>query len=85
LPSRAAVCATRETSISLSITIVPTPAATARSISASDLLLPCIPMREGSTPAANATASSPPLATSTPSPSSVTQRATAVLRNALPA
>ena len=38
--------------------------ATARSISARLLLLPCIPRRAGSTPAASATASSPPLQTS---------------------
>ena len=77
-PARAAASATRSISISLSMTIAPTPASTARSISATDLLLPWKPMRAGSTPAASATASSPPLHTSTARPASVTQRTIAL-------
>ena len=63
----------------------PTPAATAASISAIDLLLPCSSRRSPGTPARSATASSPPDATSMPRPSSVTQRAIVVVRNALAA
>ena len=84
-PARAAASATRSISTSLSMMIAPTPAATARSISATDLLLPWNPMRAGSAPAASATASSPPVHTSTPRPASVTQRTIAAERNALPA
>ncbi len=46
-PARAAASATRSISISLSMMIAPTPAATARSISATDLLLPWNPMPRG--------------------------------------
>ena len=67
------------------MTIRPTPASRAAAISASDLLLPCRPMSAPGTPARSATASSPPVAVSMRSPSSCAQRATAVLRNALPA
>ena len=62
-----------------------TPAATADSISTTDLLLPCIPMFSAGTPARSATASSPPEQTSSRNPSWVTSRAIAVHRNALPA
>ena len=67
------------------MTIDPTPASTARSSSATVLLLPWKPRRAGSAPAASATASSPPVQTSTASPSSVTQRTTSVVSKALPA
>ena len=84
-PWRRAASTTRPISIVLSITIVPMPRPTARSISVRLLLLPWKPIRDGSTPAASATASSPPLQTSMPSPASIIQRATSVHRNALPA
>ena len=71
---------------SLSMMIAPTPARDGRARSRRrDLLLPWKPMRAGSAPAASATASSPPVQTSTASPASVTQRTTAAERNALPA
>ena len=66
----AAASATRSISCRLSRMIAPTPTATARSISASDLLLPWKPSRAGSAPAASATASSPPLQTSMLRPAS---------------
>ena len=65
--------------------IRPTPASTARRSSATVLLLPWKPIRAGSKPARSATVSSPPEQTSRLSPSSATQRATVVHRNALPA
>ena len=65
--------------------IRPMPASSAARISVALLLLPCRPIRAGSTPARRATASSPPVQTSTPRPSSLTQRATAVQTNDLPA
>ncbi len=77
--------ATRSTSPRESITIRPTPASSARAISASDLLLPCRPMSAPGTPARSATASSPPVEVSIRRPSSCAHRATAVHRNALPA
>ncbi len=63
----------------------PTPARTARDSSAGSLLLPCNVIRAGSIPADSATSSSPPVQTSTPSPSSVTHRSTAREQNALAA
>ncbi len=65
--------------------IRPTPASRAWTSSAMLLLLPCSPTVAGSTPARWATASSPPVQVSMPSPSSLTQRATAVHRKDLPA
>src|SRR5215472_13847913 len=55
----------------------PMPAETARDSSAGSLLLPCKVISAGSTPAASATSSSPPVQTSTPRPSSVTHWSTA--------
>jgi hypothetical protein len=63
----------------------PTPAETARDSSAGSLLLPCMVMTEGSTPADSATSSSPPVHTSTPRPSLATQRSTAREQKALAA
>ena len=60
-------------------TMRPTPYSMAAVISAIDLLLPCISRASPGTPARTATASSPPLATSMPRPSSNTHRATAGL------
>ena len=59
-PARAAASAMRTTSSKESMTMRPTPAATAASISAIDLLLPCSRRRSPGTPARSATASSPP-------------------------
>ena len=84
-PWRWATAETVSISGMASMTRVPTPAASARSISATDLLLPCMMMRSGGNPAARATANSPPLATSRPSPSSSHQRAMVVARNAFAA
>jgi hypothetical protein len=85
VPCRAAASATRPISASESITIRPIPAATARSISASDLLLPCSVMCPGGIPARSPTASSPPEQVSRRTPSACSHRATAVHRNAFPA
>ena len=85
VPAARAASATRSSSTTLSRTIAPTPSATLRSISARLLLLPWNPRRAGSTPAASATASSPPLHTSMLRPAAVIQRAISVQRNALPA
>ena len=63
----------------------PTPAAMARASSSSGLLLPCRVISSGGTPACSATSSSPPVQTSTPRPSSLTQRSTAREQNALAA
>ena len=60
----------RSTSSKESTTMRPTPASRARASSASDLLLPCRTRRSGGTPAARATCSSPPVATSRCRPSS---------------
>ena len=65
--------------------IRPTPISTARSSSPRVLLLPWKPIRAAGKPARSATVSSPPLQTSRDSPSSATQRAVVVHRNALPA
>ena len=75
----------RSISSSESTTTRPTPASRAAASSATDLLLPCSSIRSPGNPARTATASSPPVHTSRPSPSSSTQRATAVQRNALAA
>ena len=69
-PVARAASATRSISTTLSRTIAPTPSPTLRSISARLLLLPWKPRRAGSTPAASATASSPPLQTSMLRPAS---------------
>jgi len=61
------------------------PAAMARASSAGSLLLPCIAIMAGSTPADSAVSSSPPVHTSTPRPSSVTQWSTAREQNAFAA
>ena len=53
-----------------STTILPTPVSTARASSASDLLLPCMTIRAGGTPARRATYSSPPVETSRHIPAS---------------
>ena len=63
----------------------PTRVSSARASSLSSLLLPCNVIISGGTPACRATSSSPPVHTSTPSPSSVTQRSTPRLQNALAA
>ena len=65
--------------------IRPTPTATACRSSVVVLLLPWNPIRAGSKPGARATRSSPSEQTSRLRPSSATQRATSVQRNALPA
>ncbi len=85
VPWRSAASATRSISWNESSTIRPTPAATARRISATDLLLPCSAMRSAGIPPASAVASSPPEQTSTFRPSSHNQRTTARDRKALPA
>ena len=84
-PALAATAVSRWISSKESTTTCPTPASTARVSSAVDLLLPCIPIRAVGKPAASATASSPPVQTSRPRPSSAIQRASVVHRNALPA
>ena len=63
----------------------PTPAEIARASSSSVLLLPCSVICSGGTPADSATSSSPPVQTSTPRPSELTQRSTAREQNALAA
>ena len=65
-------------SISESTTMRPTPMTAASRSSSTDFALPCMTMRDGSTPATNAVANSPAELTSTPAPDSVTQRATPV-------
>jgi hypothetical protein len=84
-PRPAATAATRSISWKESRTIRPTPYSRAARISSTDLLLPWKPIRSPGKPARRATASSPPVQTSRWSPSSATQRATAVQRNAFPA
>ena len=63
----------------------PTPTETARESSSSVLLLPCMVICAGGTPAESATSSSPPVQTSTPRPSELTQRSTAREQNAFAA
>ena len=63
----------------------PTPASSALASSLSSLLLPCRVIISGGTPACRATSSSPPVHTSTPRPSSVTQRSTPRQQKALAA
>ena len=63
----------------------PTPTETARESSSSVLLLPCIVIWPDDTPADNATSSSPPVQTSMPRPSELTQRSTAREQNAFAA
>ncbi len=84
-PSSAVSRSSRSISSKESSTMRPTPASRAARSSEVDLLLPWKPIRAGSVPARRATVSSPPEHTSRPSPSSATQRATVVHRNALPA
>ena len=83
--SSVAMRITRSSSSSESITMRPTPMCSARVISAADLLLPCSESLAPGTPAAAATASSPPEQVSRRSPCSITVRATEVHKNALPA
>ena len=85
IPSGLATRISRAISSNESSTMCPTPAWTARVSSARDLLLPCRVISSGATPAASATSSSPPVHTSTPRPSSLTQRSTALEQNALAA
>ncbi len=84
-PSRSAISASRSISWNESTMTRPTPRVTARSSSASLLLLPWNPTLAMSIPARSATASSPPVQTSRFSPSSAAHLAVAVQRNALPA
>jgi hypothetical protein len=57
----------------------------ARASSSWVLLLPCRVICSGGTPADSATSSSPPVQTSMPRPSALTQRSTAREQNALAA
>lgn len=82
LSSSRAMWATRTISWKESSTIRPTPASTARRISAYVLLFPWKAMRSGESPADSAVASSPPEHTSRLSPSSSSQRTTARERKA---
>ena len=84
-PRSRATASSRAISWNESSTTRPTPASTAATSSAVDLLLPCNAIRSAGKPARSATASSPPLHTSSERPSSATQRATSVHRNALAA
>ena len=84
-PRSRATASSRAISCSESTTTYPTPASTAATNSSFDLLLPWNAIRSAGKPARSATASSPPLQTSRLSPSSATQRATSVHRNALAA
>ncbi len=68
-----------------SATTWPMPAPTARASSPWALLLPCMVICRGGTPADSATSSSPPVHTSTPSPSELTQRSIARQQNAFAA
>ena len=61
----------------------PTPAAAARAISSSDLLLPWNTIRSPAMPARIANSSSPSVETSAPSPSSAKSRSSATFGNAL--
>ena len=72
----------RSSSSKLSTTIERTPASIAALSSSMLLLLPCIVHDDAGTPALRATCSSPPLATSSSSPSSTARRAIARHRNA---
>ena len=80
-----ATWATRSISAKESTTIRPTPYSSAWRSSGTDLLLPCNAIRSPGNPTRCATASSPPLHVSRPSPSYMIQRATAEHRKALPA
>ncbi len=84
-PWLAAMAASSSTSWYESTTMCPTPTLTACSSSSRVLLLPCSAIRSPGIPAASATANSPALQTSRLSPSSRSQRTTALERNALPA
>jgi hypothetical protein len=66
-------------SIDESTTMRPTPTAAASRSSSTVLALPCMMIRAESKPAASAIASSPPELTSSPAPSSATQRAMSVV------
>ncbi len=67
------------------MTMRPTPTSTARTSSATLLLLPWKPILAGSKPARSATASSPPVQTSRLRPSSAIQRTVCRDKKALPA
>ena len=84
-PAPAVTALRRSISWKESTMMRPTPSRTARSSSATDLLLPWNPTFSIGKPARSATASSPPVHTSRCRPSSWIQRATVVHRNALPA
>lgn len=84
-PRSPAITSSRSISIIESRTTCPIPASTAARSSSTLLLLPCNAIRSGGKPARSAMASSPPLQTSRDSPSSSTQRAISVLRNAFDA
>ena len=83
LPGSSVSRPSRAISSKESTTIRPTPAASARASSASDLLLPCSTSRSAGTPAASATCSSPPVDTSRYMPSWWASAAIAVHRKAL--
>ena len=82
-PASPAMASSRSISVIESSTTWPTPALTAAVSSSTDLLLPCKAIRSGGKLACSATASSPPLQTSSDRPSSSIQRATSLHRNAL--
>ena len=84
-PSSAAISATRSISAKESTTIRPIPHSRAWRSSATDLLLPWSATRSGGKPTRRATAISPAEQVSRQRPSSMTQRATAEQRKALPA
>ncbi len=84
-PRSRAMASSRAISWNESSTTRPTPASTAATSSAYDLLLPCNAIRPTGKPARSAMASSPPLQTSSERPSAATQRATSVQRKALAA
>ncbi len=75
----------RSISSKLSSTISPTPPSSAARSSSSDFALPCITIRSGAKPAASASCSSPPDATSHDSPSAANSSSTAVHGNAFDA
>ena len=84
-PASRAMASSRSISIIESSTTWAMPALTAAVSSATDLLLPCNAIRSGGKSACSATASSPPVQTSSDRPSSSIQRAISLDRNALAA
>ncbi|RPK33839.1 hypothetical protein EES37_30175 [Streptomyces sp. ADI91-18] len=79
------IAASRAISDGPSMTMRPTPSRSAASMSCGDFALPCRTMRSGGKPAVTASSSSPAEHTSSPRPSSSTQRTIARDRNALAA